>query len=219
MNSIPSPLTYLNRIPDTRKQNNSYTWETLFLMTFLAIGAGSKNILAISQWIQDQQHWLFEQGLTSKTGRNAVPKQASIYRFFWTLETQINDLEKCFSEWAIASLKNLNPKARISLNTDGKHLKGSKRTLKGERAVLLVSTYLEQLGLTLCQQRADGDEAKTAMQLLMNFNQQIKDIPWCLTGDAALTEKPIVQQVLKQKGGITSPSKATKPHSRRSSSS
>jgi hypothetical protein len=207
---IPSPLPYLSKVSDERRDNSSYSWETMFLMTLLAIGCGSKNILAIAQWIQDHKSWLLRQGLKSKTGRSVVPGQASVYRFFWSLEENIETLEQGFSQWASAVVKTLKPGQRVSLNTDGKHLKGTKRQGKGEKAVLLVSAFLEELGLTLCQTRAKGDEAASAKQLIAQFNDLLPGVEWCLTGDAALTERPLVQRVLEQKGAITSPSKTIK---------
>lgn len=210
MRELPSPLPYLSAISDQRRDNSSYSWETMFLMVLMAIGSGSKNILAIAQWIQDRKSWLLRQGLKSKTGRNVVPGQASVYRFFWSIEEDIESFEQGFSQWAVAVIKTLKPGQRVSLNTDGKHLRGTKRQGKGERAVLLVSAFLEELGLTLCQTRAKGDEAASAKQLVAQFNDLLPGVEWCLTGDAALTEKPLVQQVLEKKGAITSPSKTTK---------
>jgi hypothetical protein len=63
----------------------------------LAISSGSKNILAIAQWLEDQKSWLMRQGLTTRTGRKAVPKEATVYRFFWQLEECIEVFEEAFS--------------------------------------------------------------------------------------------------------------------------
>jgi hypothetical protein len=133
-----------------------------------------------------------------------------VYRFFWQLEERIEVFEEAFSEWAVAVFKVLQPDERVTLNTDGKHLGGTKRQGKGERAVLLVSAFLAELGLTLCQQRSLGDEAKTARALITHFDTLLPDIAWCLTGDAALTEKPVVKDVLKKGVPITSRSRKTR---------
>jgi hypothetical protein len=205
--SLPSPLRYLASLPDERDDNSSYEWETLFIFMLLAIGSGSKNILAIAQWLEDQKAWLMRQGLTTRTGRKAVPKQATVYRFFWQLEERIETFEQAFSEWAVAVFKVLRPDERVTLNTDGKHLRGTKRQGKGERAVLLVSAFLAELGLTLCQKKSLGDEAKTAKTLIAHFDTLLPEVNWCLTGDAALTEKPVVKDVLKKGARTTSPSR------------
>jgi hypothetical protein len=179
----------------------------VFIFMLLAIGSGSKNILAIAQWLEDQKSWLMRQGLTTGAGRKAVPKQATVYRFFWQLEERIDVFERAFSDWAVAVFKALRPGERVTLNTDGKMLRGTKRQGKGERAVLLVSSFLAELGLTLCQQRSPGDEAKTARTLITHFDTLLPDVAWCFTGDAALTEKPVVKDVLKKGVRITSRSR------------
>lgn len=205
--SIPSPLPYLASIPDERDDNSTYEWETLFVFMLLAIGSGSKNILAIAQGLEDQKSWLMRQGLTTRTGRKAVPKQATVYRFFWQIEERIEVFERAFSDWAVAVFKVLRPGERVTLNTDGKMLRGTKRQGKGERAVLLVSSFLAELDLTLCQQRSLGDEAKTARALIAHFDTLLPDVAWCLTGDAALTEKPVVKDIVKKGARITSRSR------------
>ena len=210
MKAIPSPLPYLASLPDERNSNSTYEWETMFVFMLLAIGSGSKNILAIAQWLEDQKSWLMRQGLTTRTGRKAVPKQATVYRFFWQIEERIETFEDVFSQWAVAVFKVLKPGERVTLNTDGKMLRGTKRQGKGERAVLLVSSFLAELGLTLCQQHSPGDEAKTARALIAHFDTLLPEVAWCLTGDAALIEKPVVKDMLKKGARITSHSKKTK---------
>lgn len=203
MVKLPSPLPYLASLPDERESNSRYEWETLFVFMLLALGSGCKNILAIAQWISDQERWLLKQGLTTRTGQKAVPRQATVYRFFWQLEDEIEAFEKAFSGWAVAVFNTLHPGKRVTLNTDGKMLRGSKRQGKGERAVLLVSAYLEELGLTLCQKRASGDEATSAKDLIAQFEMLLPSVQWCLTGDAALTEKPVAKLIAKKKRGRT----------------
>jgi hypothetical protein len=80
--------------------------------------------------------------------------------------------------------------------------RGTKRKARGERAVLLVSSFIEQLGLTLCQEKYDGNEAKEAKKFVMEFSNLRPEVKWCLTGDAALTEQAVVKAVLK-KGELT----------------
>lgn len=199
MLKLPSPLPYLASLPDQRERNSRYEWETMFVFMLLALGSGCKNILAIAQWIVDQERWLLRQGLTTRSGRKAVPKQATVYRFFWQLEEEIELFEQAFSRWAVVVVNTLHPGKKVTLNTDGKMLRGTKRQGKGERAVLLVSAYLEELGLTLCQTRSSGDEATSAKELIAQFENLLPDVQWCLTGDAALTEKPVAKLIVKKK--------------------
>jgi DDE_Tnp_1-associated len=65
MIKLPSPLPYLASLPDQRESNSRYEWETMFVFMLLALGSGCKNILAIAQWIADQERWLLRQGLTT----------------------------------------------------------------------------------------------------------------------------------------------------------
>lgn len=199
MIKLPSPLPYLASLPDQRESNSRYEWETMFVFMLLALGSGCKNILAIAQWIVDQERWLLRQGLTTRTGQKGVPKQATVYRFFWQLEEEIAAFEAAFSRWAVAVVNSVHPGKKVTLNTDGKVLRGTKRQGKGERAVLLVSAYLEELGLTLCQKRSAGDEATSAKELIAQFETLLPEVRWCLTGDAALTEKPVAKLVAKKK--------------------
>lgn len=199
MIKLPSPLRYLASLSDQRESNSRYEWETMFVFMLLALGSGCKNILAIAQWIADQERWLLRQGLTTRTGRKAIPKQATVYRFFWQVEEEIAAFETAFSRWVVAVVNTVQPGKKVTLNTDGKMLRGTKRKGKGERAVLLVSAYLEELGLTLCQKRANADEATSAKDLIAQFESLLPDVQWCLTGDAALTEKPVAKLIVKKK--------------------
>ena len=210
MIKLPSPLPYLASLPDQRETNSRYEWETMFVFMLLALGSGCKNILAIAQWIDDQQRWLLRQGLTTRTGQKAVPKQATVYRFFWQLEAEIEGFEQAFSRWAVAVVNTVHPGKKITINTDGKMLRGTKRQGKGERAVLLVSAYLEELGLTLCQKRSSGDEATSAKELIAQFETLLPEVQGCLTGDAALTEKPVAKLIVKKGARTTLPSKKIK---------
>jgi hypothetical protein len=85
-------MPYLAKVSDQRRDNSSYSWETMFLMVLMAIGSGSENILAIAQWIPDRRSWLLRQGLKRKTGRNVVPGQASVYRFFGSIDSDFPGL-------------------------------------------------------------------------------------------------------------------------------
>jgi hypothetical protein len=56
---IPSPIPFLLQIPDPRNPKQlQHTRETLWTLILLALCARQENVLAIAQWVQDQQDWL-----------------------------------------------------------------------------------------------------------------------------------------------------------------
>lgn len=120
-------------------------------MTLLAIACRQENILAIAQWVEDQREWLLGKvTVRAVNGDGSLPKQASFYRFFWALEEQIETVEARLYEWAKAALKVLGKDDEpFRFSIDGNYLRGSSR--KGERALLLLSAFVQELGLSLWQ--------------------------------------------------------------------
>ncbi|GEM88551.1 hypothetical protein MGR01S_31760 [Meiothermus granaticius NBRC 107808] len=74
----------------------------------------------------------------------------------------------------------------------------------GDKALVLVSAYLGQLGLSLMQGKVHGDEAVAGRGLVMELEADLAEfgIPWVLTGDAAHTETQTAAAVV-EKGGTT----------------
>ncbi|WP_170148353.1 transposase family protein [Meiothermus hypogaeus] len=198
-------------VPDLRAHNRRYDWRMLFMLVLMGLGSGRTNILAIAQWIEDQRDWLLVLGFgRGKTGR-ALPAQATLYRFFWALEKEVEALERALQAWAKDVLKVLDQDGGLKglglleISLDGKHLKGSARGGVGDKAIVLVSAYLSRLGLSLLQSEAVGDEAVAGQQLMMQLEADLSEIgiPWVWTGDAAHTESQTAKAIL-QKGGTTS---------------
>lgn len=198
---VPSPLFYVVKTLDKRLEERcDYSFEMLMKSVLMAVGAKSENVLAVSQWIHDHQEIVFEAGLRDKRGHQRLPSQATIYRFFWMLEEGIESLERALHQWACDVLKALNcPGDLVSLSIDGKQVKGSRRSCKGEKAVQLLSCFVHRLGVTLLQRRVAGDEAVAGKKLLMQLDG-LEEIPWLLTGDAAFAERPLVEAVLEKNG-------------------
>lgn len=201
--SIPSPVPYLLAVEDFRAHNTVYDWSSLFLLVLMAIGCGRGSPLAVAHWIEDHREWLIEQGFGRGKDGHDLPSQATIYRFVWGLEENIEALETALSRWAEAVVEASGQEDQVQLvNVDGKHLKGSARGGRGDRAIILIAGFLEALGLTLWQQRCEKREANEGREVVMQLEGALSEVRWCLTGDAALSEAPLARAVLK-KGGAT----------------
>ena len=79
---------------------------------------------------------------------------------------------------------------------DGKQVRGSKRSRRGDRALHLLSCFVHGLGLTLLQGRV-GDEAVAGKKLLAQL-EGLAGIPWLF--NAAFAERPLVEAVLEKNG-------------------
>lgn len=198
---IPSPLPYIGEILDKRQQGKvDYSLEMFWKLSLMGICAGKKNIRELSQWLEDNAESLYAQGFRTLKGEERLPSEISFYRFFWTVEEEIKSLEQKLKRWAVDVWKVLGKRGELLVfSVDGKHLKGTKRERAGEKAIQLVSFYIQNLGMTLTQENLEGDEAKLAEKMLVTM-KDFDGQAWLLTGDAAFTEQPMVQEVVEKKG-------------------
>ena len=198
---IASPLRYLSEVVDKRQQAKcDYSMEMLWKLVLMGICAGKENVPAISQWLEDNAEALYEHGFRNLKGEQRLPSEISCYRFFWAVEGQIKKLEEKLKSWVVEVSKTLTTSAEaLVFDVDGKHIKGTKRPRAGEKAIQLVSIYLQNLGLTLVQEKLEGDEAKLAEKMMVHM-QDFEGLTWLLTGDAAFNEKPMVTSVVDQGG-------------------
>lgn len=198
---IPSPLSYIVKTLDKRKEGQcDYSFEMLTKLVLMAIGAKSENVLSISHWIHDHQESLAALGFCDRRGGQRLPSQATIYRFFWMLEESIERLERALQQWAADVLKVQRQRGEmVRVGMDGKQVRGSKRSRKGDKAVQLLSCFVHNLGLTLLQGRVTGDEAGMGRKLLAQCDG-LDGIPWLFTGDAAFAKRPVIEAVLAKKG-------------------
>ena len=198
---IASPLDYVVKTLDNRKEERcSYSFEMLTKLALMAVGAKAENVLAASHWIHDCQDVLLALGFRDRQGRRRLPAQATLYRFFWMLETNIEGQERSLHQWAADVLKARRPSGElVRVGMDGKRVRGSKRSRQGDSAVWLLSCFMHGLGLTLLQQRVSADEAVAGKNLLGQC-AGLDGIPWLFTGDAAFAERPLMETVLEKRG-------------------
>jgi hypothetical protein len=133
----------------------------------------------------------------------SLPKQATLYRFFWQLEEQMDEVEASLSAWAKAVLKALG-KEEISISLDGKYLRGSLRQRKGERALLLLPGFIHELGFSLWQGKVDSAEDDSAVTMLTEL-EGLEEVTWLITGDAGLASAKVTKKVVAKKGATCLP--------------
>ncbi len=199
--SIPSPIAYVMRVREERQLSKCrYSMETLWKLVLMGICAGSENVRELHQWLEDQAEELYEQGFRTLKGEKCLPSEVTLYRFFWILERCIVELEHQLKIWAIETLNKVIPVGEmLVIHVDGKHLRGSTRKRCGDKGLHMLSLYINQVGMTLMQEQVKTDEAKTARQMIGILNE-VFGRPWILTGDAAFTERAVIDAVLEANG-------------------
>ena len=195
-----SPLPFLTQIPDWRDQKRiTYPWETLWTVILVGLLSGPENILALSQWLQGQR-----EVLTQHHALDRIPQQAKIYRFFWSLDSHLAQLQTALLAW----VKAHHPAAHdrlVLLAGDGKVLKGSGR--EGQAALSFLSVFFHELALTVTQtDQAGRHEAKGMGELLATITAVFGE-HWLLTLDAAYTDRGFTTQVTKAGGAYLVPLK------------
>ena len=181
---IPSPIPFLLQIPDTRNPKQvQHTQETLWTLVLLALSARQENVLAIAQWVQDQQDWLLNTvKLRTRTRQSKLPSQASIYRFLWNLEDNITALETALTAWVQALLNaQQTPGTLICVNADGKYLLDTARPRAGQSALVLVGAFLTNLGVTLTQTLVSGTEAQAVKTMIGTLKNVLPKDEWVMT--------------------------------------
>jgi hypothetical protein len=96
---IRSPFLFLTQLPDSRKSSRiKHSQATYWKLVLLGLCCGCKNILAMHQWLMDNRQMLFEQlEIQTTQGEAVLPSQASLYRFLWQVEVNLQNLSsKCF---------------------------------------------------------------------------------------------------------------------------
>jgi predicted transposase YbfD/YdcC len=200
---IPSPIPFLLQIPDPRNPNQlQHTRETLWTLILLALMARQENVLAIAQWVQDQQDWLLHTvELRTRTGQSKLPSQASIYRFLWTLEQDITALETALTCWVQVLLVTQQISGTlICVNADGKYLLDTARPRAGQGALVLVGAFLTELGVTLTQTLVAGTEAQAVKSMIGTLKTALPKDGWVMTTDAGITERDLARKIRKADG-------------------
>lgn len=199
--TVPSALPYLTRIPDPRQKNKrEHRWENLWLLVLLGVACRCENILALAQWCEAQRDWLLGKvKIRAINGDGSLPKQASLYRFLWHLDAHSDELEDALHEWGKAVLKARGQTKSLSISLDGKYLRGSRRVCKGERALLLLSAFVQELGFTLWQEEVNTSEDDSAVRCVAEL-EGLKGINWLITGDAGIASAKVGNEVVAKKG-------------------
>jgi hypothetical protein len=127
---IRSPFPFLTQLPDSRKPSRiKHSQATYWTLILLGLCCGCKNILAIHQWITDnQQILLVDLEIRDSRGQAFLPSQASLYRFLWQVEANLQKFEQQLICWIkeVLCLLELG-QTLIAIGLDGKFLLGSKR--------------------------------------------------------------------------------------------
>lgn len=200
---IPSPIPYLLEIPDPRKPKQlEHTRATLWTLTLLALTARQENILAIAQWVEDQHDWLLNSvGLRTRSRQAKLPSQASRYRFLWSLEQDISPLETALTRWAKALLSAYqSPGSLVCVKVDGKYLLDTSRPRAGQGALVLVSAFLAELGVSLRQTLVTNTEAQAVKTMISTLKNALPKSAWVLTADAGITERDLARRITNAGG-------------------
>ena len=161
--------------------------------------AGPENILALSQWIQLQRD-----ELTQRLKLQDVPRQATIYRFFWKLDAHLPQLKVALLAWVKQQCPEMQDRVAV-LAGDGKVLKGSAR--ESQSALSFLSVFFHELSLTVTQVEQGGrHEAKAIQDVLADLNHLFGE-SWLLTLDAAYTEQELTSKVVAAGGDYLVPLK------------
>jgi DDE_Tnp_1-associated/Transposase DDE domain len=200
---IPSPIPFLTQLPDPRNPNRiKHTSDTFWKIILTALSTGCSNILEISEWIHDNQKILFDElELRTVDNQAILPSQASIYRFLWMVELQLEPFEKLLLNWLKLVLNTLNlSQELIGVNLDGKYLLGTKRSRAGERSFVLLGAFINVLGVMLTQTTVTGTESQSAKNLIPVLKTMFNTGSWVVTMDAGVTEQDLAKKVVKAGG-------------------
>ena len=156
----------------------------------------SQWLTTISQWGRDHSRDVLARlGCTHFPG----PSPATLCRVFSQLD--VAALEKALTQWWQSWLPGLGP-----LALDGKTVRGSRQG--SQDAVQLLAAFATQVRVVLAHRAiSHGDEISTALALLEGLDLT----GWIVTGDAKLTQKAIVKQVIAQGGDYVLTAKANQP--------
>jgi len=166
------------------------------VLVLFALACGQNNILAIAQWVKNHHSLLLDTcKLYPRGGEARLPSQATIYRFFWSIEIHIEVLEERVRGWSLQALGNQERPRGVSL--DGKVVRGSRRVRRGEAALSLLSAYVQELGLTLHQEALIGRESTQAKRVI----RHLKALgAFVITGDAAYADASFARTIAKAGG-------------------
>lgn len=195
-----SPLPFLTQIPDWRAPTRiQYPWDALWTVILTGLLAGPPNILALTQWLAGHREVLCQH-----LGLDRLPQQAMIYRFFWSLDQHLPELQRALLDWVKAQHPTAHDRLVI-LAGDGKVLKGSAR--EGRTALSFLSVFFHELALTVAQVDQAGRHEAKGMQDLLPTLTTLFGNGWLVTLDAAYTERELTTRIDEAGGAYLVPLK------------
>jgi predicted transposase YbfD/YdcC len=199
MNTVAGyPLFHaLAEVSDFRKaRGKRHALVAILALSCAAALCGASGLTAISQWGRDHSRDVLARlGCTHFPG----PSSATLCRVFSKLD--VAALEQALTKWWQSWLPGLGP-----LALDGKTIRGSRQG--SQDALQLLAAFATQVRVVLAQRAlSNGDEIGTAVAVLEGLDLS----GWIITGDAKLTQKTIVTQVIAQEGDYVLTAKDNQP--------
>lgn len=194
--AVPPLLPYLRTVPDPRRSSGRrHPLAAILALSCAAMLAGCDSLLAIAEWGRDPHGGA---PLAQRLGftRPRTPCVATLHRVFRRLD--VAAFERAVGEWATAVTAVVPLQQAEALAIDGKTLRGSRQP--AVPAVHLLGVLGHELGLVLAQTpvAAGTEEAGTLLSLLADLVVDGR----MLTLDAAFTERPVAEAILRQGGPI-----------------
>lgn len=201
MRSPLSPLPFLTQIPDWRDPHRiTYPWESLWALILTGLLSGPENILALCSWLHT-----YQEPLSQRLCLPGIPRQATLYRFFWNLDLAFESLQQALLAWVKTCHPALHSGRLVVLASDGKVLKGSAR--QGESALSFLSVFFHELSLTVAQVPQHGRHEARVLDDMLDTIKRVFGDGWMITLDAAYTEEGLTGRIVEAGGSYFVPLK------------
>lgn len=196
-----SPLPFLTQIPDWRDPNRiTYSWDALWALILTGLLSGPENILALASWLST-----YREPLCQRLSLPGIPRQATLYRFFWNLDLALEALQDALLDWVRACHPEVDTGRLVLLAGDGKVLKGSAR--QGESALSFLSVFFHELSLTVAQTPQNGRHEARVLDDMLDTIRRVFGNKWMITLDAAYTESGLTGRIIEVGGAYFVPLK------------
>jgi predicted transposase YbfD/YdcC len=176
----------LSKVNDTRREHQKFhSLFDILVISICAVICGAEHWTEIEEFGEAKQEW-FAGFLELENG---IPSHDTFRRVFILMDNI--ELKELFVEW-ISSAVSLSKGSLVSI--DGKNLCGSKESVKGKKALNVVSAWASEasvvLGQVKCQEKSN--EITAIPELL-----KILDLEGCVvTIDAIGCQKEIVKEIV-----------------------
>jgi hypothetical protein len=194
---VPPLVPYLQAVPDPRQASGRrHPLAAILALSCAAMLAGCDRLLAMAEWGRDPHAGA---PLAQRLGfpRAQTPCVATLHRVFRRLA--VAAFERAVSAWAHAVIAALpGEHDREALAIDGKTRRGSRQPTVP--AVQLLGALGHEVGLVLTQPpiAVEADEVGALPALVADLILEGRVV----TGDAALTERPVAAAI-RAKGGTS----------------